>query len=56
MHTKSKMRHQYLHKADYMTKLKKLLNTLLYLDTSTSSQVSNCDGVVLEIYLHHKSQ
>ena len=25
-------------------------------DTSTSSQVSNCDGVVLEIYLDHKFQ
>ena len=25
-------------------------------DTSTSSQVSNCDGVVLEIYLYHKFQ
>ena len=25
-------------------------------DTSTSSQVSNCDGVVLEIYLNHKFQ
>ena len=23
-------------------------------DTSTSSQVSNCDGVVLQIYLYHK--
>ena len=25
-------------------------------DTSTSSQVSNCDGVMLEIYLDHKFQ
>ena len=25
-------------------------------DTSTSSQVFNCDGVVLEIYLDHKFQ
>ena len=25
-------------------------------DTSTSSQVSNCDGVVLEIYFNHKLQ
>ena len=23
-------------------------------DTSTSSEVSNCDGVMLEIYLDHK--
>ena len=27
-----------------------------YWDTSTSSQVSNCDGFVLEIYLDHKFQ
>ena len=34
-----------------------LFNYLLYpWDTSTSSQVSNCDGVVLEIYLDHKFQ
>ena len=25
-------------------------------DTSTSSQVSNCDGVVLEIYFNYKLQ
>ena len=25
-------------------------------DTSTSGQVSNCDGAVLEIYLDHKFQ
>ena len=25
-------------------------------DTSTSSQVANCDGVMLEIYLDHKFQ
>ena len=29
---------------------------VLYWDTSTSSQVSNCDGVVLEIDLDHKFQ
>ena len=28
----------------------------LFWDTSTSSQVSNCDGVVLEIYLDPKFQ
>ena len=29
---------------------------VLYWNTPTSSQVSNCDGVVLEIYLDHKFQ
>ena len=29
------------------------MNVLLFSDISTSSQVSDCDGVVLEIYYQH---
>ena len=29
---------------------------IIFWDTSTSRQVSNCDGAVLEIYLDHKFQ
>ena len=34
----------------------KVENSFYFWDTSTSSQVSNNDGVVLEIYLDHKFQ
>ena len=35
---------------------KNLVKPLKIWDTSTSSQISNCDGVVLDIYLDHKFQ
>ena len=35
---------------------KKDTKVMQHMNTPTSSQVSNCDGVVLEIYLVHKFQ
>ena len=37
-------------------KVKTFLILVIDWHTSTSSQVSHCDGVVLEIYLDHKFQ
>ena len=39
-----------------MNKIKLVKRERWVWDTSTSSQVSNCDGAVLEIYLDHKFQ